>query len=57
MKNDAAKNLPESIFMRPEKLHITFGVMLLSDEDSKTRAIQLLNECLEKIVRYGSNRN
>lgn len=37
--------------MRPEKVHITFGVMSLIDENDRIRAIQLLNDCLEKIVK------
>lgn len=37
--------------MKPEKLHITFGVMPLTDEDNLSRAIEILNECLENIVK------
>lgn len=37
--------------MRPEKLHITFGVMCLPDDESHLRAQQILVDCLEKIVK------
>lgn len=35
--------------MKLEKLHITFGVMCLPNEESQMRAKQLLDNCHEKI--------
>lgn len=35
--------------MKLEKLHITFGVMCLPNEESQMRAKQLLADCHEKI--------
>ncbi|XP_055320542.1 activating signal cointegrator 1 complex subunit 1-like isoform X2 [Sitodiplosis mosellana] len=43
-------DLHESIFMRPEKLHLTFGVMCLAEDENCQRAKLLLADCLEKIV-------
>lgn len=38
-------------FMRPEKLHITFGVMRLPTGESQSQAKQILTECVEKIIK------
>lgn len=38
------------MFVEPEKLHLTIGVMCLMDDIDRTNAVQLLNECRESIV-------
>lgn len=51
LNNEASPDLHESIFMKPEKLHLTFGVMCLAGDDRRQRAEQLLVHCLETIVK------
>lgn len=40
------------MFQTPEKLHLTLGVMYLADKEDRARATQLLNDCLENIIKY-----
>ncbi|XP_031620944.1 uncharacterized protein LOC116339292 [Contarinia nasturtii] len=51
LSNEKIKNVPEAVFMRQKKLHITFGMMLLKNADDHNRAIQILNDCNENIVK------
>ncbi|XP_031620842.1 uncharacterized protein LOC116339226 isoform X2 [Contarinia nasturtii] len=51
LSNENIKNFPEAAFMKQKKLHITFGVMLLTDADNHNRAKQILNDCHENIVK------
>lgn len=46
-----SSELPEIIFTKPEKLHITFGVMSLAENENRMKAEQLLEDCREKIVK------
>lgn len=48
MEIESSPPFSEDNFMKPEKLHLTFGVMNISE--NKDDAIKLLNDCLQKIV-------
>lgn len=39
------------MFQKPYKLHLTFGVMALTDNNAELLATQLLNECQTSIIR------
>lgn len=51
LNHEASLDLHESIFIKPEKLHLAFGVMCLAEDDNRLRAKQQLDDCLEKIVK------
>lgn len=42
--------LQENMFIEPNKLHLTIGVMVLMDDVDRTRAVEILNDCLKTIV-------
>lgn len=50
LNDETTPELHESIFMRPEKLHLTFGVMCLTEHESCQQAKQLLADCLLSTV-------
>lgn len=43
--------LKEAMFMPANKLHITINVMALMDDEDRNLACQLLNECVENVIR------
>ncbi|XP_065086622.1 activating signal cointegrator 1 complex subunit 1 [Ochlerotatus camptorhynchus] len=43
-------NLDESLFQKPEKLHLTLCMMSLMDNVDRTHAAQLLQDCRESII-------
>lgn len=47
---EATNYIPENLFTKPGKLHITFGVMQLKDDDDKLAASHLLDECINKSI-------
>ncbi|KAG4080006.1 hypothetical protein HA402_006318 [Bradysia odoriphaga] len=50
-KFDKTTETHKRSFMKPEKLHITFGVMRLNDDESRSKAQHILTDCVEKIIR------
>lgn len=38
--------------MKSDKLHITFGVIRLTDEKDQLQAKQVLNDCVENIIKF-----
>lgn len=52
MESDLSLGIQEDMFTEPHKLHFTIGVMWLMDDNDRSHAIQLLNECCDSIVMY-----
>lgn len=50
LQNGPTLGLEEGMFIEPDKLHITIGVMCLMDDVDRTHATKLLNNCRESIV-------
>ncbi|XP_037029866.1 uncharacterized protein LOC119069812 isoform X2 [Bradysia coprophila] len=50
-KFDKTTETHKRSFMKPEKLHITFGVMRLNDDESRSKAQHILTDCVEKMIR------
>lgn len=50
LNDGTSSDLHESIFMKPEKLHLTFGVMCLTEDENYQQAKQLLVDCLQRTV-------
>lgn len=48
---DTITEQQKQAIMKLEKLHITFGVMTLPNDESRVRAKQLLSDCHEKIFK------
>lgn len=45
-----SRNLDKSLFIKPNKLHLTLGVMCLMDNEERLCASKLLTEAKEKVV-------
>ena len=44
------KDLPESLFQVPEKVHLTMGMLSLTDDDKRNKAKELLQACKSSIL-------
>ncbi|RZF42213.1 hypothetical protein LSTR_LSTR004362 [Laodelphax striatellus] len=44
------RGIVEAVFQKPEKLHMTLCVMVLSDEVERTKAIEVLNRCKTEVL-------
>ncbi|CAG9784324.1 unnamed protein product [Diatraea saccharalis] len=51
LRDCSSKGLDESLFIRPQKLHLTLGVMCLMDNEERLLASKLLTEAKEKVVK------
>lgn len=45
------RGISENIFQNPERLHLTIGLLVLSDKVERTEAAKVLEECKEAVVR------
>lgn len=47
-----ARGIQEGIFQRPEKMHLTLGMLVLVDDEEVQRATEALVECHESIIKW-----
>lgn len=47
---DEELHVSEDLFQNKNKIHLTFGIMDLKDEEEEKKAIDLLNKCKENIM-------
>ncbi|XP_014203478.1 activating signal cointegrator 1 complex subunit 1 [Copidosoma floridanum] len=52
-----ARGIQEEIFQKPEKLHLTIIMLVLLDEEDRTKAVEALNTCKTDIVMPILNKN
>ncbi|KAJ8726442.1 hypothetical protein PYW07_001140 [Mythimna separata] len=50
LRDCPSRNLDQSLFIKPHKLHLTLGVMCLMDNEERLFASKLLTEAKEKVV-------
>ncbi|XP_078043517.1 activating signal cointegrator 1 complex subunit 1 [Augochlora pura] len=46
-----SRGIDETIFQKPNKLHLTIGMLKLLDDEEREKAIQALNYCKENIIK------
>lgn len=46
------RGVDETIFQKPEKLHLTIATLVLLDEVEIDTAVQAMQECKDEIIRY-----
>ncbi|XP_049870054.1 activating signal cointegrator 1 complex subunit 1 [Pectinophora gossypiella] len=51
LRNCPDRGLDETLFIKPNKLHLTIGVMCLMDKEERLRAAHLLTEAKQKIIK------
>lgn len=50
-KCGGSRGVEESIFQRPNKLHLTLCVMVLADERERQQALDVLGRCPPEVIR------
>lgn len=47
--------IDEIIFQKPNKLHLTIGMLTLLDEEERKQAVQTFMDCKQHIIEYNEN--
>lgn len=48
--NTGVRGVKEEIFQKPERLHLTLIMLVLLDEEDRTKAIEALEICKQQII-------
>ncbi|XP_043274511.1 activating signal cointegrator 1 complex subunit 1 [Venturia canescens] len=46
-----ARGVQEGVFQKPEKMHLTLGMLVLVDDQEVQKAVQALEDCKEQIIK------